>query len=88
LQTGPGGAGCTVGVNDGPPDITAFSVGEAAGDVEVPTDGAVVVLDGASFSLVGLHAVNVLIAINAAPPAAIAIRRPSGAVIMVCPVCR
>jgi hypothetical protein len=46
------------------------------------------VVDGASFSLVGLHAVSVPMATNAVPPAAIAIRRLQRPVLMRCPVCR
>jgi hypothetical protein len=55
----------TVGENDGPAGPTAFSVGvliEGASEVE-----GVLVVDGASFSLV-LHAVKVLIPMSAAPP--------------------
>jgi hypothetical protein len=44
------------------------------------------VVDGASFSLVGLHAVRLPITTKAAPPAAIAIRRLKRSVLMMCPV--
>ena len=69
-QTAPGGAGLTVGENDGPAGPTAFSVGVIIGgasevDGACDVDGAVV--EGASFSLV-LQAVNVLIPMSAAPP--------------------
>ena len=64
----------------------AFSVGD--GDAElVLTDGVDVVV-GASFSLVVLHALNVLMATRAAPPAAIAIRRLKRSALMMCPVYR
>jgi hypothetical protein len=60
----------TVGENDGPAGPTAFSVGVLIGGAS-EVEG-VLVVDGASFSLV-LHAVNVLIPMSAAPPARSAI---------------
>lgn len=69
LQTGPGGAGLTDGVNElGPPGDTAFSVGDGA----TVDDGVVVVVEGASFSF-ELQAVNAPIPTIATPPAKSAI---------------
>jgi len=87
LQTGPGGMGLTVGLNElfGPGPM-AFSVGD--GDAELELGAGVEVVDGASFSFVELHALNVLMATRAAPPAAIAIRRRKRSLLMMCPVCR
>lgn len=66
LQTGPGGAGLTVGENElPPPGATAFSVGDTDG---ADVDDGVVLVDGASFSF-GLQAVNAPIPMIAAPPA-------------------
>ncbi len=53
------------------PGPTAFSVGEGAAWL---VDTVADVDDGASFSVEGLHAVRVLMATNAPPPATIAIR--------------
>jgi len=63
-----------VGLKEGfPPGVRAFSVGE--GDAELVLGAGVDVVDGASFSLVGLHAVRLPITTRAAPAAAIAILR-------------
>ena len=84
-QTAPGWTALTVGVNDGlPPGARAFSVGE--GDAELVLGDGVVVVDGASFSLVVLHAVRLPITTRATPPAAIAIRRLKRSVLTMCPV--
>jgi hypothetical protein len=90
VQTAPGGTGLTLGEKEfPPPGVRAFSVGEGAAELELGAgagaDVVAVVVDGASFSLDGLHAVRVPMATNAAPPATIAIRRVRRSEFMMCP---
>lgn len=74
LQTAPGGIGLTVGENDwSPPGRIAFCVEDGAAGLVLA--GVEAGLDGASFSLVELHAVKVPITARADPPMASAIRR-------------
>lgn len=81
VQVGPGWW-ATVGENElGPPGVTAFSVGVDTGD-----DG-VVVVDGASCSLLVQPDVRAPIPIIATPPAKTAIRRVKRSELMACPVC-
>ena len=87
LHTEPGAVGSIVGENElPPPGPTAFAVGVTAGADEL--DGAagdVELVAGASFSLVGLQAVNAPIAARAAVPEAIAMRRFQRSIVR--PVC-
>ena len=85
VQTAPGGTGSTVGEKEGPAGPTAFSVGEGVAALELGADVVAVVVDGASFSVDGLHAVREPVATNAAPPARIAIRRVRRSEFMMCP---
>ena len=68
----PGGTGSIVGEKElPPPGVSAFSVAEGEAELDDVDD----VVDGASFSVVGLQAVSVPTATSAVPPATSAIRR-------------
>lgn len=82
VQIGPGWWS-TVGEKElGPPGLTAFSVGVAEGD-----DEGVVVVEGASCSLLVQPDVRAPIPTIATPPAKTAIRRVKRPELMTCPVC-
>ncbi len=88
VQTAPGGTGSTLGEKEfPPPGVRAFSVGDGATELDVGAgaDVVAVVVEGASFSVVGLHAVSVPMATSAVPPATIAIRRVRRPEFMMCP---
>jgi hypothetical protein len=85
-QTAPGGVGSIVGEKElPPPGPTNFSVGEGTTELDAGAEVVAEVVGGASFSVVGLHAVSVPAATNAVPPAMIAIRRVRRPELMVCP---
>lgn len=89
VHTEPGGAGLMVGENElSPPGPTAFSVGEGVAELGAGAEVVADVVDGASFSVDGLHAVSVPMATSAVPPATIAIRRVRRPEFMMCPFVR
>ena len=75
-----------VGENEFPPPGTiAFSVADGVAELELGADVVDDVVEGASFSVVGLQAVSVPMATSAVPPATSAIRRLRRPESMTCP---
>jgi len=89
VQTAPGGVGLTLGEKEfPPPGASAFSVGDAVAELDAGAEVVAGVVDGASFSVVGLHAVNMLMATSAVPPAMTDTRRVRRPEFMMCPFVR